>query len=111
MDDTLFKVELPDEYLKLGDRILETTTVVLVMHVLLHVTPTPASGLLGPSLWRALLFAFIGFFTYYLVVKKVVKFVPIQQTSSLVMPINFAEILSQPIELLQKLRSWLKEKL
>lgn len=109
MDDTLFKIELPEEYLKLGDRILETTTVVLVMHVLLNVTPTPASGLFGPSLWRALLFAFIGYFAYYLVVKKVVKFVPMQSASSKSFPLH--EYMTQPMDILKRARNWLKEKL
>lgn len=100
--DTLFELELPQEYIKLGDRILETSTVIFIMHILIHLTPTPENGLFGPSFWRVLLFAFIGFFAYYLVIQRVLKFVPLSME---------AASTTTATNIIQKFRTWLKDRL
>lgn len=90
-------LSLDEEYESLIDRVLEVATLLLTVHLLIHLAPPAQTGLFAANFWQMVLFTAIGLCAYTLVVKRLIRF-----------KCNPGQTDQNPFHLL---RLWLKNKL
>lgn len=111
----VINIKLPSEYRAWVNQMVETIVLFLTVHVMQFLTggtPAKSSGLFSQQFWRTLIFWLLGFSAYHLVVKKLVRFRYVDELPDLY---DSGDALSsvnlQPLSIVTRIRSWLKNKL
>ena len=101
-------VRLPEEYKGWVNDMIKAFIVLTTIHVLQHTVAgnNTSRGLFSADFWRLIIFAMIGFSAYYLVFRKIIRFQYTGGSDNALHSITVA-----PLQIIQRFKTWLKNKL
>ena len=74
MIKTLFNIDLEDEYRPMFEEITKMIVILVVVNFLMYISDPNINKFLGESYLKLIIFVILGLLTYWLVIKKVIKF-------------------------------------
>lgn len=74
MAKTLFNIDLEEEYRPMFEEITKMIVILVVVNFLMYVSDPNINKFLGESYLKLIIFIVLGLLTYWLVIKKVIKF-------------------------------------
>jgi len=74
MVKTLFNIDLEEEYKPMFEEITKMIVILVVVNFLMYISDPNINKFLGESYLKLIIFVVLGVLTYWLVIKKVIKF-------------------------------------
>lgn len=74
MVKTLFNIDLEEEYRPMFEEITKMIVILVVVNFLMYISDPNINKFLGESYLKLIIFIVLGVLTYWLVIKKVIKF-------------------------------------
>ena len=74
MTKTLFNIDLEEEYRPMFEEITKMIVILVVVNFLMYISDPNINKFLGESYLKLIIFVVLGVLTYWLVIKKVIKF-------------------------------------
>ena len=74
MIKTLFNIEFEEEYRPMFEDIIKMIVILLVVNLLMYISDPNVNKFLGEIYLKLIIFIVLGILTYWLVIKRLIKF-------------------------------------